>query len=509
MAKQTINIGAAANDGTGDNLRAAFGKTNSNFDELYAADAALGAQIGQINKPIHLMVEGDSKGQLVAAYNSRSALFWALARNPLDLIFDPAADNLAIGSSTSDGASSTTGLTSGARLATAAARIAAIAAMGHNPVVILKIGTNDLTVTNDNGANSIIANIRKAWASYKAAGAAYLILMTIDPRASLTAGQAAQFIATNRAMRALAQSDRAVFICDTQLGLIDPTSVLYESLGKNTQAPGAVMYDNPALHESAYGAWQMAKPLADVLAKICRPREKSLSIGAGDAYANPSSPTGTAPRAIRGNLLLRQGRFEDTGGVSGQITASGGGGVTGTANWPSAKLFGVYPKLTGTMSGTMAVAISQVPYQPAIDLYGRSDLMATRLTFSGTPTSAGTLAVDASITVSSLPNYDYTVPIMIDADLYFTDVNGLNLRIAGPGANMGGIGVPASNADALVHATGRITPYYPTSIIQSSAPSTLQLQVQFPFFANVPVSGSVDIFGLGIVSNPALPAATP
>lgn len=36
MAKQTINIGTAANDGTGDALRTAFGKVNSNTDELYA-----------------------------------------------------------------------------------------------------------------------------------------------------------------------------------------------------------------------------------------------------------------------------------------------------------------------------------------------------------------------------------------------------------------------------------------------------------------------------------------
>lgn len=40
MAKQTIDIGASANDGTGDPLRTAFDKANDNFDELYAADAA-------------------------------------------------------------------------------------------------------------------------------------------------------------------------------------------------------------------------------------------------------------------------------------------------------------------------------------------------------------------------------------------------------------------------------------------------------------------------------------
>ena len=35
MAKQTINIGSSANDGTGDPLRTAFNKINANFTELY------------------------------------------------------------------------------------------------------------------------------------------------------------------------------------------------------------------------------------------------------------------------------------------------------------------------------------------------------------------------------------------------------------------------------------------------------------------------------------------
>ncbi|MGC4252425.1 MAG: tail fiber domain-containing protein [Sphingobium sp.] len=35
MAKQTVNIGTIADDGTGDNLRTAFGKANANFTELY------------------------------------------------------------------------------------------------------------------------------------------------------------------------------------------------------------------------------------------------------------------------------------------------------------------------------------------------------------------------------------------------------------------------------------------------------------------------------------------
>ena len=38
MAKQVINIGTTANDGTGDPLRSAFDKVNDNFTELYDDD---------------------------------------------------------------------------------------------------------------------------------------------------------------------------------------------------------------------------------------------------------------------------------------------------------------------------------------------------------------------------------------------------------------------------------------------------------------------------------------
>ena len=38
MAKQVINIGTTANDGTGDPLRTAFDKVNDNFNELYTDD---------------------------------------------------------------------------------------------------------------------------------------------------------------------------------------------------------------------------------------------------------------------------------------------------------------------------------------------------------------------------------------------------------------------------------------------------------------------------------------
>lgn len=49
MTKQVINVGSAANDGTGDTLRAAGNKMNSNFDELYArTPVPAGGATGQI-----------------------------------------------------------------------------------------------------------------------------------------------------------------------------------------------------------------------------------------------------------------------------------------------------------------------------------------------------------------------------------------------------------------------------------------------------------------------------
>ena len=46
MAKQTVNLGSAANDGTGDPLRTAFDKLNDNFNEVYGNNFVTQAQLG-------------------------------------------------------------------------------------------------------------------------------------------------------------------------------------------------------------------------------------------------------------------------------------------------------------------------------------------------------------------------------------------------------------------------------------------------------------------------------
>ena len=67
MVKQTINVGTIPNDSTGDTLRVAFTKVNTNFTELYANNAALsdvafsGSYTDLLNIPTFL----DSSGRLI------------------------------------------------------------------------------------------------------------------------------------------------------------------------------------------------------------------------------------------------------------------------------------------------------------------------------------------------------------------------------------------------------------------------------------------------------------
>ena len=71
MAKQTINIGTSANDGTGSTLRAAFDITNDNFTELYDGTGGLLHKIEGTNFTGSLLVGHSTTGTLSSAeYNT-------------------------------------------------------------------------------------------------------------------------------------------------------------------------------------------------------------------------------------------------------------------------------------------------------------------------------------------------------------------------------------------------------------------------------------------------------
>lgn len=70
MAKQTINTGAAANDGTGDQLRSAFEKINLNFTELYEYDANSSIPSSQGNTGKYLTNNGTKPLWSTVSYNN-------------------------------------------------------------------------------------------------------------------------------------------------------------------------------------------------------------------------------------------------------------------------------------------------------------------------------------------------------------------------------------------------------------------------------------------------------
>jgi hypothetical protein len=76
MAKQTVGIGSAANDGTGDPLRTAFDKLNDNFDEVYADDFVTTARIADdAITEAHLDVTNSPVDGYVLTYDSGSSGF--------------------------------------------------------------------------------------------------------------------------------------------------------------------------------------------------------------------------------------------------------------------------------------------------------------------------------------------------------------------------------------------------------------------------------------------------
>ena len=69
MARQVINIGTTANDGTGDPLRTAFDKINDNFVELYGADNDLNTLDANLDVNGNSIVTGVTNGDITIVQN--------------------------------------------------------------------------------------------------------------------------------------------------------------------------------------------------------------------------------------------------------------------------------------------------------------------------------------------------------------------------------------------------------------------------------------------------------
>jgi len=74
MARQVINIGSSANDGTGDPLRTAFDKINDNFVELYGGDNNLNTLVADLDVNNNAITTGVTNGNITITPNGTGAI---------------------------------------------------------------------------------------------------------------------------------------------------------------------------------------------------------------------------------------------------------------------------------------------------------------------------------------------------------------------------------------------------------------------------------------------------
>lgn len=79
MAKQIINIGSAANDGSGDPLRSAFDKINDNFTEVYTELG--GTSLSNISITGNTIGTDDTNGNIILSPNGTGDVVIATAKS--------------------------------------------------------------------------------------------------------------------------------------------------------------------------------------------------------------------------------------------------------------------------------------------------------------------------------------------------------------------------------------------------------------------------------------------
>src|SRR5210317_2477413 len=74
MARQSINIGSSANDGTGDPLRTAFDKINDNFVELYGSDNDINTLDANLDVSTFAITTGVTNGDITVTPNGTGSI---------------------------------------------------------------------------------------------------------------------------------------------------------------------------------------------------------------------------------------------------------------------------------------------------------------------------------------------------------------------------------------------------------------------------------------------------
>lgn len=156
MTQQIIDIGAAANDGTGENLRSAFNAVNENFTEVYAA-GPVDSNVQIANNTIsitelngNLILQGNGIGNVVTNNNMRPNIDAVFDIGNPSFRYDTVYATYFVGNG-----SLLTGISGGSGNGTAIANgTSNVAVVGSNGNVSIGInGTGNVAVFTSTGAN--------------------------------------------------------------------------------------------------------------------------------------------------------------------------------------------------------------------------------------------------------------------------------------------------------------------------------------------------------------------
>ena len=174
MAKQTVEVGTSASDGTGDDLRVAFTKINDNFTELYSGNVEVTAanvlvhsvagRVGNVVLTVNDITGGVSKAYVNAAIAANIANVSGATYNSINA--NVAAANAVISNHS-------------ARITTLESNSAAQATQ-INSLVSVKANVTyvDSSITSALSNSAIASNLTVINANITAANAAIVVLQT-------------------------------------------------------------------------------------------------------------------------------------------------------------------------------------------------------------------------------------------------------------------------------------------------------------------------------------------
>jgi len=484
-----INIGTAADDGTGSKPREAALLINRSMN-------------APLRKAVSVMFDGDSKG--VEGFN---VYVYVAAVTGISFVRRDTGNAGGYGIGGSDSSSTTNNLTNTTRMANCLAALQALTNAGETVDVSLRMFTNDVATD----PATVISRLTTYHNTVvRAGGARFLILFACEPgNGSSTSGLNAQRIALNRRLSAYANTNShdTIYI-DYTNQIIDPNAS--NTLGKcypytatGTGAPiGSVLRDGT--HHSNNGDFLASKGAIEALKAIYPKKQtRSLSQVATGQDTNGASGYGDSHD---GNLYT-VGRTVAIGGVIGGFT-----GTTPVGTPPASM------SLSGTLDGTGAITFTAATASVTADglPIPPGDWPAVNVALTGTPTTTATFTITyngAGVSLATNNQIAIGDPLRMFVVLKANNLVGVaQFKVTMNGEAVSGQSLPTLGgtsgansplADGWINRNGSGGLDGPIIIegdvfTAAAAHSTVKIALITQVMANVPLSGSFDILLIGV-----------